>query len=268
MGERDIRSNTSNAEESMDGETTEASSEAARLTRRRALKVIAAGAAGAATLPAVGCVPQEPIIESLDETAAELGESIEPVDSTASVEETTEPAAGNPLAAGTPSDPDLLNPVVPWEGILTEDELGTIAALCDVIIPEDEHSPSASAVGAHDFVNEWVSAPYEGNQTDLVLVRGGIRWLNVESVNRFGREFVDLSNPEKQSICDDISYQPRALPQHRAAARFFDKIRDLTATAFYTTEEGMADLGYIGNVPTATFDGPPQEVLERLGLTP
>ena len=231
------------------------------LTRRKALKVIAAGAAGAATLPAAACVPPEPIIESLNESAAELGE---PTDSTLP---TPEAEAGDRLAAGTPSDPDLLNPVVPWDGVLTEDELGTIAALCDVIIPEDSHSPSASAVGAHDFVNEWVSAPYEGNQTDLVLVRGGVRWLNVESVERFGREFVDLSNLEKQAICDDIAYQPRALPQHQAAARFFDKIRDLTATAFYTTEEGMADLGYIGNVPMDTFAGPSREVLERLGLT-
>jgi hypothetical protein len=28
----------------------------------------------------------------------------------------------------------------------------------------------------------------------------------------------------------------------------------------------MKDLGYVGNVPLASFDGPPVEVLRRLGL--
>lgn len=234
--------------------------EASRLTRRNALKVIAAGAAGAAALPAGGCVPPEPVLDAVDEAAApqagapEAGRRAAPR------------SVGNPLAAGTPTDPDLIAPIVPWEGVLGEDELRTVAALCDVIIPEDDGSPRASAVGAHEFVNEWVSAPYESNQRDLVIVRGGVTWLNVEAGRRFGRRFADLTLAEKQAICDDIAYQPRALPEHRAAARFFDKMRDLTATAFYTTQEGMADLGYVGNLPMSSFDGPPREVLERLGL--
>ena len=37
-------------------------SQAASLSRRRALKVIAVGAAGAAALPATGCVPPEPVM--------------------------------------------------------------------------------------------------------------------------------------------------------------------------------------------------------------
>jgi len=28
----------------------------------------------------------------------------------------------------------------------------------------------------------------------------------------------------------------------------------------------MKDIGYVGNVPLTTFDGPPREVLKRLGL--
>ena len=256
MAERETRVDP--VDSSDRGERPERAAEGTSLTRRTALKVLAAGAAGAATLPAAGCVPPEPVMEALEEAAAEQAGGPEPE---------RMQGVGNPLAAGTPSDPDLIDPVVPWDGVLTEKELRTVAALCDVIIPEDEGSPSASAVGAHDFVNEWVSAPYEGNQRDLVVVRGGITWLNVEAGARFGREFADLSLAEKQAICDDIAYQPRARPGHRAAARFFDKIRDLTATAFYTTQEGMSDLGYVGNLPMAQFDGPPREVLDRLGLT-
>jgi hypothetical protein len=174
--------------------------------------------------------------------------------------------AGNPLAAGTGTDPDLISPVVPWEMVLEDGELETLAALCDMIIPEDRRSPSASARGAHRFIDEWVSAPYDGNRNDLVLVRGGVAWLNVESTARFGADFAALSTEQKTTVCDDISYEPDADPAHKAGARFFDRVRDLTATAFWTTRAGMDDLGFVGNRAMATFDGPPPEVLRRLGL--
>jgi len=150
--------------------------------------------------------------------------------------------------------------------VLTEDELATLASLCDVIIPADERSPGAARLGAHEFIDEWVSAPYDGNRGDLVLVRGGLAWLDVEARERFGTEFTGLTLDQKHGICDDICYAPDAEPGYRAAARFFDRVRDLTATAFWTTEEGMADLGFVGNRPMASFEGPPREVLERLGL--
>src|SRR6202035_3956091 len=45
--------------------------------------------------------------------------------------------------------------------VMTETERRTAAALCDVILPADEVSPSASSIGVVDFLAEWVSAPYE-----------------------------------------------------------------------------------------------------------
>lgn len=44
-------------------------------------------------------------------------------------------------------------------------------------------------------------------------------------------------------------------------------MRNLTATAFYTTDEGMKDIGYIGNMALPKWDPPPPAVLEHLGLS-
>ncbi|WP_419165333.1 gluconate 2-dehydrogenase subunit 3 family protein [Candidatus Palauibacter sp.] len=221
------------------------------LTRRRALQVLAAGAAGAAALPAVACRDgSESGSPSAQDAAAFTGAT----------------SGGNPRAAGTPTDPDLVSPAVWWDLLLTEEELATLAALSDIIIPEDERSPGASTLGAHDFIDEWVSAPYDGNRNDLTLVRGGLVWLDVESAGRFGGRFTDLTLDQKHAICDDICWVENAAPEYRVAARFFDRVRDLTSTAFWTTAEGMADLGFVGNRPMPRFDGPPPEVLERLGL--
>ena len=217
------------------------------IDRRQALKVMAIAAA-APTLAT--CAPA-------DEAAV----------GTASVGEAPTPTS-NPKAAGTAWDPDLVAPTVPWERTLTADELESLAALCDVIIPADERSPSASQVGAHDFIDEWVSAPYDGNGEDQVTVRGGLIWLDREAAARFGdgSRFRTLTLEQQRAICDDICHLPDAAPGREAAARFFDRVRDLTSTAFWTTDEGMRDLQYVGNVPLPRWDPPPPEVLRHIGL--
>ena len=165
-----------------------------------------------------------------------------------------------------PTDPDMLKPVIPWSMTLTQAELDDLAVLADIIIPADAQSPSAASLGAQHFINEWVSAPYPQQKADLVLVRGGLVWLNGEAKKRFGKAFAKLSAAEQRQICDDICFEPKAAANLKHGARFFAKVRDLTATAFYTTEPGMADIGYIGNKPMASFDGPSDEVLRKLKL--
>lgn len=174
-----------------------------------------------------------------------------------------------PLAGprGTPTDPDLLHPTARWPRKLSASELATLAALCDSIIPADAKSPSASTVGVPAYINEYVSAPYDGQLRDLIRVRGGISWLNLESMKRFGRTYTRAGAAERARICDDICFLPKAKPEFQAAARFFDLIRDLTAVGFYTTDAGMKDLQYIGNMALPRFDGPPPEVMKHLGLT-
>ncbi|MCU0633571.1 MAG: gluconate 2-dehydrogenase subunit 3 family protein [Gemmatimonadaceae bacterium] len=168
---------------------------------------------------------------------------------------------------GTKWDPDLLRATADWPRVLTVSELATLAALCDMIIPADERSPSASSVGAHRYIDEVVSAPYDWAERTQARIRGGIVWLDRESQRRFGRAFVGLTVAERTQICDDICFTKNAAPRFKAGARFFDEVRDLTATAFYTTAEGMKDIGYVGNQARPTWDPPPREVLERLGLT-
>lgn len=174
-----------------------------------------------------------------------------------------EPQTG---ARGTPSDPDLVHPKIWWEMQLTAPELATLGALTDTIIPADEASPSASSVGVPDYINEWASAPYDWAREGLTTIRKGLAWLDEESGRRFGKPFTALDSSERDAIADDICYEPRARPGFREQARFFDLIRDLTATGFYTTEAGMKDIGYVGNTPLDRFDGPPPEVLRHLGL--
>ena len=157
-------------------------------------------------------------------------------------------------------DPDLVNPQLLWDKVLSADERATAAAVCDMILPADQASPSASQLEVEDFVDEWVSAPYPLQEQDLQIVRGGLAWINTESGKRFKRRFAELDQKQKTAICDDIADLEKARRGFRAGARFFDRMRFLTMLGFYTTLEGMKDLGYVGNVPSAEWKGPPPEV--------
>lgn len=164
------------------------------------------------------------------------------------------------------TDPDLINPKVPWPRTLTKEQLRTVNALCDVIIPEDDRSPAASRVGVGDFIDEWVSAPYPAFQNDRNIIVEGIKWIEAEAQKRFKNDFASLSEGQQHQICDSICYLPKAEPALKQPARFFSKMRHMTMGGFYTTDEGMKDIQYIGNIPMQQFDGPPPKVLKHLGL--
>ncbi len=172
-------------------------------------------------------------------------------------------------AKGYGTDPDLLKEYKPgdlWPLTFNDDQRRAAAALCDVIIPEDAKSPSASALHVHEFIDEWISAPYPDQASDKPTVIEGLAWLDAEAQKRFKNNFANLVRKQQTLICDDICYTPKAAPEFRKAAQFFKRFRDLTSGGFYTTPEGMKDIGYTGNVPLDKFEGPPPEVLKKLGL--
>jgi hypothetical protein len=172
-------------------------------------------------------------------------------------------------ANGYGTDPKLDRVYKPgelWPLTLPPGMRRSAAALCDVIIPADSESPSASAVGVVDFIDEWISAPYEAQRADRKTILEGLGWLETESKRRFKKFFAELSNAQMTSICDDICYLPKAKPRFTEAAKFFATYRDLTAGGFYTTPQGSKDIKYVGNVALERFDGPPHEVLRKVGL--
>jgi hypothetical protein len=183
-----------------------------------------------------------------------------------------EPAATGaaPGARGYGSDPDLMKIYKPgdvWPLTLSDSRRREVAALCDVIIPADDHSPSASSVGVTDFIDEWVSAPYPNNVADSNVIGDGLDWVDAESKKRFGASFADATDAQRLSLCEEMAHDAPEGSPSGASSKFFKRFRNLAAGGFYTTPVGMKDLGYVGNVPLARFEGPPADLIEKLGLT-
>jgi len=178
-------------------------------------------------------------------------------------------------APGYGVDPDLSNPTVPWPLTLTRTELRAAAALCDMILPADGKASAASAVGVPAFVDEWVSAPYPGQQRDRALIVPGLAWIDAESMRRSGKDFAAATDAQRAAICDDIAYKARIKRGFETPASFFATFRRLTLSAYFSTEEGWAQVGYLGNTPIeGPYPGPTPEalahleqVIARMGLT-
>jgi len=178
--------------------------------------------------------------------------------------------AAVPATKGYGTDPLLNQEYAPgdlWPLTMTEHQRRTSAALCGLIIPAEGGVPSAADLKVHDFIDEWISSPYPDQKGDREVVLTGLAWIDAESQRRFGKDFVALDEKQMTAIADDICHAPDAKPELKQGANFFAKFRDLTAGGFYTTPEGMKDVGYIGNTPQIEFKGPPPEVLARLGIT-
>lgn len=173
--------------------------------------------------------------------------------------------AGAPGNIGYGKDPDLMNPVVPWSRTMTAAQLQTSAALCDLILPADDRSPAASAVGVPDFIDEWVSAPYARQRSDRELILAGLEWLEQQSRRRFGTAFASAEVDRAAELLHGIAHPRQAVAEPVDLEEFFQRFRFLAVGAFYTTEAGIEDIGYIGNAPIAgEYPGPSDEAMAHL----
>ena len=165
-------------------------------------------------------------------------------------------------------DPDLIrkyNPGDLWPLTFDKKQRRQMIVLCDIIMPADKTSPSASSLGVHDFVDEWISFPYPAQAGDREIILEGMELLDEKSVLRGKPDFVSLPAKEQLVICEDLARKAKA-NQNRFPGSFFYRLRNLVAGGYYTTPAGMKDIGYVGNIAQAEWNGPPAEVLKKLNL--
>jgi len=144
---------------------------------------------------------------------------------------------------------------------LTPEEFATITVLADIIIPKDEVSGSASDAKVADFI-EFIVKDDPDYQTPL---RGGLRWLDIQCLDRYQKAFKDCSADQQIEMVDQIAYPGKAKPEMAAGVSFFNLMRNLTTTGFYSIEMGWKDIGYVGNKPNQ-WNGVPEEVLKQYNL--
>lgn len=174
--------------------------------------------------------------------------------------ETTTPVAKEP-AFNLDRNPDEMRnekEIISKGKFFTVHEMATITMLGDIIIPKDEVSGSASDAKVPEFI-DFIVKDMPQHQTPM---RGGLRWLDMQCLTRYEKAFVDCSQQQQIEMVDQIAYPNKAKPEMKQGVNFFNLMRNLTATGFYTSEIGVADVGYIGNKPNK-WNGVPDEILKQ-----
>jgi gluconate 2-dehydrogenase gamma chain len=166
-----------------------------------------------------------------------------------------------PLEAGRLPEEIERNKKLNAEKFFTAHEMATITVLADIIIPKDAKSGSASDAKVPEFI-EFIVKDMPRRQ---VPMRGGLRWLDLQCLNRYNKTFVDAGSAQQIEMVTEIAYPQKAKPEMQQGVSFFNRMRDLTATGFFTTKMGIEDLGYVGNVPNK-WTGVPADVLKQYGM--
>jgi hypothetical protein len=143
----------------------------------------------------------------------------------------------------------------------TAAEMATITVLGDIIIPRDSISGSASDAKVPAFI-EFIVKDMPEHQTPI---RGGLRWLDLQCLNRFARAFAECELIQQMQMVDEIAWPKKAKPDMQRGVAFFNLMRNLVATGFYTSEIGVKDVGYLGNTPNQ-WNGVPEDVLKQYNL--
>ena len=144
----------------------------------------------------------------------------------------------------------------------TPHEWDTVRVLVDIVIPRDERSGSATDAGVPEFMDFMMGDRPDGQ----IPMRGGLAWLDNECYERFSKTFVQAAETERTAVLDDIAWPKKAKPDMSQGVAFFNMFRDMTASGFWSSKIGVADLDYRGNEFVAEWKGCPEPALRKLGV--
>lgn len=145
--------------------------------------------------------------------------------------------------------------------VFNDHEWETVKVLCDLIIPADDRSSSATQAGVPQFIDDWLN--FKGGKLKTEIL-GGLTWLDMECNRQFGHDFIGCTAAQKKKILDRIAYPDKAVPEDRHYVMFFNYLRDLVVGGFFSSKEGVKDLPYLGNKAVPVWEGCPPNVLTQI----
>ncbi len=144
----------------------------------------------------------------------------------------------------------------------TAHEYATVGVMVDLVIPRDERSGSATEAGVPAFM-DFMMIDQPRRQ---IAMRGGLAMIDRLATDRFGKRFVTGTDRERRALLDEIAYTSNPDRGLSQAIAFFNSFRDLTASGFWSTRMGIADLQYQGNTFVSEWTGCPDAALKKLGV--
>ena len=140
-------------------------------------------------------------------------------------------------------------------------ETALVTCLANLILPPNEQGNIEEA-GVVPFIG-FMMVDYPAFQLPM---RGGLMALNAKANKNFGLDFVRAEEAQQKSILDRMAFPIEGVEEQPQEVQFFSLLRNLVLTGYFTSEVGIKELDYRGNMPNI-WDGVPQDVLDEMGLS-
>jgi hypothetical protein len=204
------------------GELMEHMMRSSEVNRREALRRIAVGGAAVAAAP----LWVDSLLAISDQHAAHRAAR------------PARPAA----AAAQPYIPKVLN----------AHQNETVTAVSELIIPATD-TPGATAAKVNEYIDAVLADAPPADRDAFVQ---GIAWLDMRSEQRFNRQFVNAPADQQIELLTSLSATTTAPPDDKPGVAFFQAIKGMTITGYYTSEEGLRqEIGDDGAVFFTEFKG-------------
>jgi hypothetical protein len=132
------------------------------------------------------------------------------------------------------------------------EQMESLDLLSEVIIPQDEHSPGASAARVCDYID--VVTAESVNKDAKALWVDGLAAIDRVAEGAYSRKFSDCTGEQRRALVEKIS----AHEEHPVTIeeRFFVAMKSATVRGYYTSAIGIhKDLEYQGNEFLPEFPG-------------
>ncbi len=134
---------------------------------------------------------------------------------------------------------------------LTARQNDMVVALSEMILPETD-TPGARAALVNRFIDAVLA---DADDHDRESFLDGLGWMDERSCELFGDDFMKVGAEQQAALLTILSSGRNKSLEDQAGVEFFETLKKLTVTGYYTSEAGMKELGQDGLMFFAGYDG-------------
>ncbi len=141
---------------------------------------------------------------------------------------------------------------VTWEPkVFTAHQNKTVITLTELIIPQTD-TAGAKAARVNVFID---TVLHDADAAEREEFLRGLTWMDERSQELFGTYFIDSATNEQTALLTIVSSEDNQSLPERTGVEFFQALKQLTVTGYYTSEIGM--LEELDNDGSVYFDDDP-----------
>jgi gluconate 2-dehydrogenase gamma chain len=128
----------------------------------------------------------------------------------------------------------------------------TVVVLSELIIPQTD-TPGAKAAKVNEFVDLVLS---DASESDRKQFLKGLTWMDARAQELFGADFVSAAPEQQTALLTILASAKNKAFEDQVGIDFFNAIKGLTITGYYTSEIGMKqELGDDGQLFFLEYPG-------------